>query len=128
MVTWQYGYSWEGLGEYRPIAPEMGRRLTNTIFLLGIAFARTLAVGLPSGIFAGSRRGRKIDVSVIRVGLLTYGMLAYLIQMLFLLFFSYYSIAWFGVQIIPFGGIMSEVEFSNPILLVGDIMWHSIDQ
>ena len=64
MVTWQYGYSWEGFGRVSLIAPEMARRLTNTILLMGTALVGTLVVGLQLGLLSGSRRGSKTDVAL----------------------------------------------------------------
>jgi peptide/nickel transport system permease protein len=126
MITWQYGYSWVGLGAHQPIRPEMARRLVNTVFLMGTALVGTITVGLQLGVLAGSRRGTKTDAATIGIGLFAYGMPAFLIQLLFLLFFSYYSFVWFGFPILPFGGVMSVPPPTNPILQVGDIIWHII--
>lgn len=73
---------------------EIARRLPSTVLLLGTSFIATVFVGIPVGILAASRRGGKIDVLTIGVGLFTYAAPAFFIQLLFLLVFSNW-LGWF---------------------------------
>ena len=124
LLTWQYGHGFSL--PPRAIAPEMAWRLRNTLILLGIAMVGTIGVGLPLGVLAGSRRGKKTDVFVIGTGLLTWGLPTFFLQLLFMLFFAYYSRVWFGVQLLPFGGVMSYPPPTNPIIIIGDVLRHAI--
>lgn len=123
LLTWQYGYTFST--PPRPIGPEMAWRLRNTLILLGMGLIGTVAIGLPLGVLAGSRRGKKTDVLVMGAGLLTWGLPSFFLQLLFLLFFAYYSNVWFGFQLMPFGGVMSYPPPKNPIILVGDVLQHA---
>jgi peptide/nickel transport system permease protein len=123
LLTWQYGVSFTT--PPRPIAPEMAWRLRNTLVLLGIGLIGTIAVGLPLGVLAGSRRGKRTDVFVMGAGLLTWGLPSFFLQLLFLLFFAYYSRVWFGIQLMPFGGVMSYPPPKDPLILVVDVLQHA---
>jgi peptide/nickel transport system permease protein len=123
LITWQYGNSFGMPPE--PIAPEMVWRLRNTLVLLGIGLVGTIAIGLPLGVLAGSRRGKKTDVAIIGTGLLTWGLPSFFLQLLFLLFFAYYSKVWFGIQLMPFGGVSSYPPPENPVLLIADVLRHA---
>jgi len=120
MFTWTFGLSF---ANRQPVSRELSWRLPNSILLLGTAQVVIIAVGIPLGIFAGSRRGSKTDISVIGAGLFAWGVPTFYIQLLFLLFFCYYLFVWFGFRI-PVGGIMSWPPPANPILQIADVAWH----
>jgi peptide/nickel transport system permease protein len=124
LLTWNYGYSFGN--PPRLIAPEMTWRLANSLFILGIALVGHIAIGLPLGILAGSRRGTKSDVTVMGVGLFTWGFPTFFIQILFLLFFSYYASRLFGFQIIPSYGVISTPPPTDPFAMFVDKAWHTI--
>ncbi len=124
LLTWQYGYDFSF--PPRSIAVEMSWRLQNTLFILGAALIGGIAIGLPLGVLAGSRRGKKSDVAVMGVGLLTWGFPTFFIQLLFLLFFSYYSMVMFGIQILPTSGVVSLPPPTDPWGLFVDKAWHAI--
>lgn len=121
MFTWDFGYSFQTLA---PVAEEMSWRLPTTILLLGSALIVTILVGLPLGILAASRRGSKIDVGVIGTGLFTWGVPTFFIQLLFMLFFSYYCYINFGFKIFPERGIYSTPPPADPLLFIADVAWH----
>jgi len=124
LLSWQYGYDFGT--PPRPIAEQMSWRLTNTVFILGAALVGNISVGLPLGVLAGSRRGKKIDVVVMGVGLFTWGFPLFFIQILFLLFFSYYAKLFFGVMLLPPYGVVSIPPPSDPFALFVDKVWHAI--
>jgi len=124
LLTWNYGYSFSN--PPTPIATEMVWRLGNTVFILGTALVAEVAIGLPLGVLAGSRRGKKTDVTVMGLGLLTWGFPTFFIQLLFLLFFSYYSKVFIGIQLLPTSGVVSLPPPQDAFGLFIDKAWHAI--
>jgi peptide/nickel transport system permease protein len=57
-------------------------------------------------------------------GLFADGVPAFFVQMIFLLFFSYLFVSWFGFQFFPSRGMMSVPTPTEPLTLVADIAWH----
>lgn len=121
MFTWQFGYSFRTLA---PVIEEISYRLPSTVLLLGLSLVGTILVGIPMGILAASRRGSKVDVTVIGGGLLTWGVPTFFIQLIFMLFLCYYSYIWFGFQVFPTRGLYSTPPPTNPLLYMADIAWH----
>lgn len=102
----------------------MAPRLVNTIILLGSALIATIIVGIPVGILAASRRGSKADVAAIGVGLMTWGVPTFFIQLLSMLLLSYYVTQWTGVQIFPVRGVTDVPTPTNPLLYIADVLRH----
>ena len=121
MFTWQFGYSFQSM---KPVAQELSWRLPATVLLLGSALVATVIVGIPIGILAASRRGSKIDVFAIGSGLLTWGVPTFFIQLLFMLFFSYYAYINWGFKIFPSSSLYSTPPPTQPLAYMADIAWH----
>lgn len=124
LLTWNYGMAFSQ--PPKAIAPEMAWRLANTVIILGAALVGTIAVGIPLGVLAGSRRGGRTDVTVMGIGLLTWGVPTFFIQILFLLFFSYYVVGILGFPILPSSGVVSIPPPTAAIPLMLDKLWHAI--
>jgi len=105
------------------VAKDMGWRLALTILLLGSALIGNIIVGIPLGITAAARRGGKADVLTIGVGLFTWGVPTFFIQLLFLLFF-YYVMITTGVTVLPLQGTTRVPPPTNPLAVMGDLLWH----
>jgi peptide/nickel transport system permease protein len=71
------------------VADGMRWRLATTLFLLGSALIGTIILGIPTGIFAASKRGSKTDVAVVTSALFTHGVPAFFIQLMAVFIFSY---------------------------------------
>jgi peptide/nickel transport system permease protein len=123
MLTWQYGLSFDT--PPKVISKEMGWRLGNTLILLGTVTVITIIIGTYLGVLAGSRRGRKTDVTVMGIGLFTWGFPTFFFQILFLILFAYYVRINWGIQIIPFGGMVSYPPPQDPLAYIGDVLWHA---
>jgi peptide/nickel transport system permease protein len=68
----------------------LGRKMINTIILMGSSMFIAFILGIVVGVFAAWRRGTRIDISFIVLSLATYSMPVFWFGMLLLLFFSYY--------------------------------------
>ncbi|MHA1833370.1 MAG: ABC transporter permease [Candidatus Baldrarchaeia archaeon] len=107
-----------------PVARDMGWRMGLTVLLLGLALVGNIALGIPLGIFAAWKRGTKWDVTILGLGLFTWGVPTFFVQLLAVLFFTSYLYKVHGILIFPPGGWVSYPRPENPILLAADILWH----
>lgn len=123
MFTWNFGFSFQS---GMPIANELSWRLVNTVLLLGIALVVTIMVGVPLGILAASRRGTKVDVLAIGSGIFTWGVPTFFIQLLALLFLSYYTYVWFGFSLFPGSQMTSVPPPIEPLSYMADVAWHLV--
>ena len=79
----------------------LGRKMVNTIILMGSSMFIAFILGIVVGVFAAWRRGTRIDISFIVLSLATYSMPVFWFGMLLLLFFSYY------INIFPIAGTIT---------------------
>lgn len=121
MFTWDFGYSFRSM---RPVALDMSWRLMNTVLLLGSVLICTIMVGIPVGILAASRRGTKTDLIAIGSGIFTFGVPTFFIQLLCLLFFSYYFRVYFGFELFPPAGLTDVPPPEGPIAYMANVAWH----
>lgn len=125
MFTWNYGMSLSI--QPRPVAPQMAWRLKNTLFIMGFALLGTIALGIPLGILAGSRRGGKTDVATMGVGLLTWGVPTFFIQILFILILSHWWVRTFGFWLFEPGGVLSSPPpTTGTLAYYVDFTWHAL--
>jgi peptide/nickel transport system permease protein len=106
------------------IAQDMYWRMGLTVTLLGGALIGDLLLGIPIGMYAAWKRGTKIDVTVMAIGLFTWGLPTFFVELLALLFFTGLLRQWAGVTVFPSGGWASYPPPENPILFAADIAWH----
>lgn len=118
LFTWKYGVQFNP--SRSAIAPEMAWRLRNTIILLGVAVIGTIAIGIPLGMFAGARRGKKTDVGVIGLGLLTWGVPTFFVQLVWVAIFCLY------LGILPRAGLVGLPPPEDPLSLAADVAKHAI--
>jgi len=116
-----FGYSLKS-GQF--IASELSWRLPLTVGLLGSALVLTILVGVPIGIYAASKRGTKVDTAIMGIGLFTYGVPTFFVQLLAILFFISFIYQRFGILLFPPGGWVSYPRPQGVIPLILDILWH----
>jgi peptide/nickel transport system permease protein len=121
IFSWNFGYSF---ASRTSIAAQMSWRMAYSVILLGTALVAQVAVGIPVGILAASKRGTKTDVIAIGTGLFTWGVPTFFIQLILLLTFAYYTKEWFGSAWFPIRGAISDPAPTNPIAYVADFSWH----
>ncbi|MFQ5710674.1 MAG: ABC transporter permease [Candidatus Geothermarchaeales archaeon] len=121
LFLWDFGYSFK---TEQPIVTELLYRLANTVLLLGSALVLTTILGIIVGVFAAARRGKRLDVLSVGVGLFTWGVPTFFIQLLFLLFFSYYTYINFGVRVFPLRGMTSIPPPTDLLGYITDVLWH----
>lgn len=97
----------------------LGRKMVNTIILMGSSMFIAFTLGIVAGVFAAWRRGTKIDISFIVLSLATYSMPVFWFGMLLLLFFSYY------INIFPIAGTITPgVVHPNFLAYAKDYLHH----
>ena len=79
----------------------LGRKMINTIILMGSSMFIAFFLGIVLGVFAAWRRGSKTDITLIVVSLATYSMPVFWFGMMVLLVFSYY------LNIFPIAGTIT---------------------
>jgi peptide/nickel transport system permease protein len=79
----------------------LGRKLVNTVILMGSSMSLAFVFGITAGVIAAWRRGTKLDISAIIVSLATYSMPVFWFGMLMLLYLSYY------LNIFPIAGTIT---------------------
>jgi len=82
------------------VADGLWWRLVTTVFLLGSALIGRILLGIPTGIYAASRRGSKMDVAVVTSALFTHGVPAFFIQLL-AVFILTFLLTKYGIYIFP---------------------------
>jgi peptide/nickel transport system permease protein len=121
LVPPYFGFS---LTTHLTVASEMAWRLPLTMGLLGSAMILEILIGIPLGIFAASKRGTKTDVTIMGLGLFTYGVPTFFVQLLALLFVISYIKQTFGVLVFPPSGWYSYPRVEGLLPFVADVMWH----
>ena len=118
LLKGELGISFVQIG--RPvISIILGRKMINTIILMGSSMFIAFTLGIIIGVFAAWRRGTKLDVSFIVISLATYSMPVFWFGMLLLLFFSYY------INIFPIAGTITPgVVHPNFLAYAKDYLHH----
>jgi peptide/nickel transport system permease protein len=118
LLKGELGISFVQIG--RPvISIILGRKMINTIILMGSSMFIAFTLGIIIGVFAAWRRGTKLDISFIVVSLATYSMPVFWFGMLLLLFFSYY------INIFPIAGTITPgVVHPNFLAYAKDYLHH----
>jgi peptide/nickel transport system permease protein len=97
----------------------LGRKMINTIILMGSSMFIAFTLGIILGVIAAWRRGTKLDISFIVISLATYSMPVFWFGMLLLLFFSYY------INIFPIAGTITPgVVHPNFFAYAKDYLHH----
>lgn len=107
------------------VADGLWWRLSITVLLLGSALIGRIFLGIPTGIFAASRRGSKTDVAVVTTALFTYGVPAFFTQLLAVFIFLY-LLTHHGIYIVPLTATIdaqTRVGLSG-LQLYAQIAWH----
>jgi ABC-type dipeptide/oligopeptide/nickel transport system permease component len=118
LLKGELGISFVQIG--RPvISIILGRKMINTIILMGSSMFIAFTLGIIIGVFAAWRRGTKLDIFFIVVSLATYSMPVFWFGMLLLLFFSYY------INIFPIAGTITPgVVHPNFLAYAKDYLHH----
>ncbi len=119
MFTGYYGISFRYLKPVSEIIFSV--RLVNTVVLMVSSTLLAVLLGIIFGVISAWRRGTKIDVSMLIVGLVLYSMPVFWLGLLILLVFAYY------LGVIPFGGTITRgLRHANLLHFIADYVWHLI--
>lgn len=110
----------------RYVASELAWRIPLSVLLLGTALVGRILIGIPLGIFAGSRRGTKADAAVTTIGLFTWGLPTFFLQILFVVFFVFYLHGHLGINTFPAMNLISNPQWGQwpSLAYVADVAWH----
>lgn len=117
LLTGELGYS---LYYGRPVAELIfGRRLLNTLALVGSSTAAAIAVGLVLALYSVRRYGSRAESAVTAFSLVTYSIPTFWLGMLFIMVFSV------RLGLFPVGGTVTAVKVHRDLLeLTADYLWH----
>jgi peptide/nickel transport system permease protein len=107
------------------VADGLWWRLAITVFLLGSALIGRIILGIPTGIFAASRRGSKIDVGVVTAALFTHGVPAFFTQLMAVFIFSYILVH-YNIRIFQITAPIDAQQLAtlSGLSLYVQIAWH----
>jgi peptide/nickel transport system permease protein len=115
MFTLNFGYSFN---TKTPVIGEIEARLPKSLLLLGSAFIISVLIGVPLGVFAASKRGKKVDVLAIGFGLFTWAAPIFFVQLFFLLLFAYYF------RFFPVGQFTDVPPPTGPFAYMVNVLYH----
>ena len=118
LLKGELGISFVQIG--RPVVSIiLGRKMINTLILMGSSMFIAFTLGIIIGVFAAWRRGTKLDIFFTVISLATYSMPVFWFGMLLLLFFSYY------INIFPIAGTITPgVVHPNFLAYAKDYLHH----
>lgn len=118
LLNGELGISFVQIG--RPVVSIiLGRKMINTLILMGSSMFIAFTLGIIIGVFAAWRRGTKLDIFFTVISLATYSMPVFWFGMLLLLFFSYY------INIFPIAGTITPgVVHPNFLAYAKDYLHH----
>ncbi len=118
LMTWQYGLTFQT--QPKPIGPEMTWRLVNSLSILGISTVLSTGMGIALGVYAASKRGKKLDVLITSSGLFSWAVPTFFVQIVFILVFSHY------LHILPSGGVVDPRVHVDSVDLFLDVAYHAV--
>jgi len=123
MLTWRFGISFY---TSKPVYWEIVERIPNTLLLMGISTALSIAIGTLVGAYAAYKRGSAFDTASVMASLITYSLPTFWMGMIFILIFGKWAAAIFGRPLFPIAGTMSRPPPTEPIARIVDMLWHMV--
>lgn len=117
VLTGELGYS---LYYGRPVVEIIfGRRMLNTLALVGSSTAAAILIGLLMALLSVRRYGTRLDSSLTAFSLVTYSIPTFWLGMMLIMFFAV------NLRLFPVGGTITAVRVhEGPLDLVLDYLWH----
>ncbi len=117
VLTGELGYS---LYYGRPVVEIIfGRRMLNTLALVGSSTAAAIAVGLAMALLSIRRYGSRVDSSLTAFSLVTYSIPTFWLGMMLIMLFSV------NLRLFPVGGTITATRAHEGFLdLLADYLWH----
>jgi peptide/nickel transport system permease protein len=115
MLSFDFGDSFRS---GRPVWDELAQRIPPTLLLFGSALILSAILGILLGAVMAWRRGSKLEIGGIVVGLFFYSMPIFWFGIILLVVFSFH-LEWF-----PLGGMLTPGANYEGFDYVKDILWH----
>lgn len=116
LYTFKFGVSFVSR---RWVIDDIMTYLPNTLYLLGLAFVLELVIGTILGLFAAEKRGSKLDIAIVSIGLIAWAVPALILQLTFRFIFSSW-LRWF-----PFGMMTSNPPPTALLDYLCDLLYHT---
>jgi peptide/nickel transport system permease protein len=117
LYTFKFGVSFLSRN---PVIVDIMSYLPNSLYLLVLAMILQLTVGIVAGLTAASKRGTRLDVAIVSVGLISWSMPTFIVQLSFRFFFC----DW--LRLLPFGMMTSYPPPTNPLNYLSDLLYHTV--
>jgi peptide/nickel transport system permease protein len=117
MATWQFGLTLDV--QPKPVIDELRWRMVNSLSLLAVATVLEAVIGISLGVYAASKRGKKVDVFVTSSGLFASGTPEFFLQLTFIFVFATV------LHIFPEVGVVSLRTHSSQLDLFIDVAYHA---
>ena len=104
----------------RPVIEDIKTYLPNTLYLLISAMTLQIIIGTIVGLTAASKRGSRLDVTIVTLGLISWAMPAFIFQLTFRFVFS----SW--LRWLPFGMMTSYPPPTKFFEYLSDLLFHTI--
>jgi peptide/nickel transport system permease protein len=115
MLSFDFG---ESFVSGRPVWSELSQRIPPTLLLFGTALILSAILGVLIGAIMAWRRGSKLEISGIVVGLFFYSMPIFWFGLILLALFSFH-LEWF-----PLRGMLTPGASYQGLDYVADLLWH----
>ena len=103
------------------IAKALGKRIPNTIKLMGTALVISVVAGVLLGILSAFRQHSKLDNVMTVVVISGISLPSYLLAILAIYFLAVVPYQIFGIKLLPAGGLQDPVSTLPPVI---DELWH----
>ena len=119
LIEGEFGYSFH---YGRPVSELIfGRKLVNTIVLVGSSIVLAIVLGVLMAMAASRRRGSRVDRALVMFSLVTYSAPVFWLGMLLLIVFSV------KLGLFPLGGTITATRRHEGVLdYVADYAWHMV--
>jgi len=110
----------------RPVIDEIMERLPNTVMLSGSSILLNFVIGLSVGLYAATKREKRVDSAVLSASIFSYIMPIWLMGLVLLICLAWLPAVSWGVKLFPISGTTSPLLPPDPLIRALDYLWHLV--